>query len=74
MADEQIILRVAPDGSVHAETRGMTGPRCLDSIEVLENLLDARTVTSAFTSDYHRRTTQDSGFLETEVDDEQHQR
>lgn len=66
MADEQIVLRIAPDGSIQAETKGIKGPKCLDSIEFLENLLDARATASAFTSDYYdTRITAD-----TEVDNE----
>lgn len=51
---QQIVLTVAADGSVRAETRGITGPPCLDQIALLEDLLDARTETSEFTPDYYR--------------------
>ena len=65
-AAEQIIVRVTADGSVHAETKGITGPKCLDSIELLEDLLDAATRASTFTPEYNETNTTTT----TEVDDE----
>lgn len=55
MPDEpRIVVTVAGDGTVSAETVGVTGPACLDYIEVLEDLLDARTVHSAYTAEYEQ--------------------
>ena len=51
---ERIVMTVAPDGTVHARTEGITGDRCLNYITVLEDLLEAQTVQSAYTADYHR--------------------
>lgn len=48
----RIVVRVAPDGGISAETQGIKGPRCLDYIEVLEALLEARVTSSAFTTEY----------------------
>lgn len=61
MGDERelIQVRIAPDGTVTAETMGMTGPKCLDYVDVLEDLLQATAVQSAFTSDYYTTTTQE---------------
>jgi hypothetical protein len=53
-ARETVTVVVAADGTVTAETRGVHGPGCLDYIAVLEDLLDATTVSSAFTADYTR--------------------
>lgn len=53
MATEQIIVRIASDGSIQAETMGIKGPKCLDSIEVLEDLLEAQTTSSSFTPEYN---------------------
>lgn len=66
MASEQVVLRIGPDGSIQAETKGIKGPKCLDSIELLEDLLDARATASAFTSDYYET----PATTETEVDNE----
>ncbi len=57
---KQIVLTVAADGTVRAETKGVVGPSCLDQIAVLEDLLEATTVTSEFTPDYHRTTVSDT--------------
>lgn len=51
---KQIIVRVHDDGTVDAETVGMYGPECLDYFAVLEDILEAETVSSSYTEDYHR--------------------
>jgi hypothetical protein len=50
----KIMVTVTAEGLVSAETRGITGEGCLDYIAVLEDLLAARTVDSAYTSDFTR--------------------
>lgn len=67
---EQIIVRVGADGAIHAETKGITGPKCLNSIELLEQLLDAQVTSSAFTDEYNQNTTATTN----ENDDELFQR
>lgn len=54
---EQVVVTVAPDGAITAETRGITGEACLDYIQVLEDLLEATATSSAFTEDYERTAT-----------------
>lgn len=49
---KQLIVNLRPDGSVAAETLGMTGDECLAYISALEDLLDATTSSSSFTADY----------------------
>lgn len=49
---KQLVVRLRPDGTVDAETLGMTGDECLSYIAALEDLLDATTVQSSFTADY----------------------
>ncbi|MCM3695006.1 DUF2997 domain-containing protein [Microbacterium oleivorans] len=51
---KKLVVQLKADGSVAAETFGMTGPECLDYIEQLEALLDAETASSQFTADYTR--------------------
>ncbi len=51
---KKLVVQLRPDGSVAAETFGMTGAECLDYIEQLEALLDAETTSSQFTEDYTR--------------------
>jgi hypothetical protein len=57
MAGKRIVITVAADGTVSAETLGITGPKCLDSIALLEDLLAAQTVHSEYTADYTAATT-----------------
>ncbi|GAA1861969.1 DUF2997 domain-containing protein [Asanoa iriomotensis] len=65
----QITVVVAADGTVHAETHGLPGPACLDYIAVLEDLLDATTVSSAYTADFHHaRSTVEAAEVVRDVD------
>ena len=50
----RIVLTVTAEGAVRAETQGIVGERCLDYVAVLEDLLEAHTVESAYTADYSR--------------------
>lgn len=45
-------VSVAPDGTVTAETIGFSGSSCLSQINLLEDILEASTVQSAFTEEY----------------------
>ncbi|QAY63191.1 DUF2997 domain-containing protein [Xylanimonas allomyrinae] len=65
---QQVVVSVATDGTVTAHTVGIKGSACVDSIGVLEDLLDAATVSSEFTREY----TQSSVTADTvvEVDDD----
>lgn len=67
---EQIVVTVGPDGTITAETKGIKGTDCLDYIQVLENLLDAKTNSSAFTDEYH----QTASTRHDEVSNDLHQR
>ncbi|MQA94845.1 MAG: DUF2997 domain-containing protein [Streptosporangiales bacterium] len=51
---KRLIITVGRDGTVRAETKGVFGSACLDDVALLEDLLDATTVESNFTEDYHR--------------------
>jgi hypothetical protein len=57
-AKRALKVSVAPDGTVTAETIGFTGSACLSQISVLEDLLEATTVRSAFTNEYFAAQTQ----------------
>ncbi len=48
----RVVVRVTPDGTISAETMGIKGPKCLDYVAVLEDLLEATTTSSAFTAEY----------------------
>jgi len=64
----RIIVNIGADGSISAETKGMEGAHCLDSISVLEDLLEAQTVSSAFTSEYYTTATSQEGGLSHDVE------
>jgi hypothetical protein len=49
---EQVVIIVRSDGTVAATTRNVHGSKCLDYINVLEELLGAETVDSRYTADY----------------------
>jgi hypothetical protein len=53
-AQPRVVVTVAPDGTVRAETQGVYGERCLDYVAMLEELLAARTVRSEYTADHAR--------------------
>ncbi|WP_433078653.1 DUF2997 domain-containing protein [Dactylosporangium sp. CA-052675] len=54
---KRIVVTVAQDGTVTAETLGMSGSTCLDYIAVLEDLLMAQTVHSEYTREAAVQTT-----------------
>jgi len=70
MGAEHIIVRISPDGIVEAGTKGFKGPKCLDSIEMLERILEAQTVTSAFTPEYEEAPALTTPDAEIEDDDD----
>jgi hypothetical protein len=59
MISRRIVVRVRPDGSLHAETQGIKGDACLAYIPIIEALTEARTVSSHFTSEYREPSTLD---------------
>ncbi|MGC5031764.1 DUF2997 domain-containing protein [Micromonospora sp. DT229] len=50
----RIVITVSSSGEVSAETHDILGDQCLDYVAVLEDLLAARAVHSAFTADHAR--------------------
>lgn len=56
-----VTIRIRPDGTVEAVTRGIEGPRCLEHIPVIERVTGAQTVDSHFTEDFYRRGVQETG-------------
>ena len=50
----RIVVTIDATGAVAAHTEGVYGDRCLDYIDVLEDLLAARTVQSSYTADHTR--------------------
>jgi hypothetical protein len=50
---KRIQLRVYPDGRIEAEVQGVKGKKCTDYIAVLEELLQAETIESAYRAEYY---------------------
>jgi hypothetical protein len=48
----RIAIHILPDGRIQADVQGVKGPACADYIKILEELLDAETVDSAFKPEY----------------------
>ena len=63
----RIIVRVTAEGIVTAETKDITGAKCLHYINILEDLLDAETVSSAYTADYDRHKVIEEGGIQSEL-------
>lgn len=50
----RFVVTVAADGTLTAATENITGPACLDQLELLKGLCaPAKTVSSRLTEDYH---------------------
>lgn len=72
MEEEKIVVRIFPDGRIQAETKGIKGEKCTNYIKVLEEILRAQTVESAYTEEFYeteqvtiRQTEQD--YLKTNI-------
>lgn len=66
MDQQQLIVTVGPDGAVAAETKNIFGSDCLDYITLLEDLLEAETVSSSYTADYARTAITASDYVRNE--------
>ncbi len=50
---KQVQIKILPDGSIEAVTKGIKGKACLEYVHLFEELLDAKAVDSDFTSEYY---------------------
>ncbi len=60
----QLIIRVRVDGTVHAETKHLSGDACVPFAAVLEDLCDAEAIESGYTSDYYISTEAENEYAE----------
>jgi hypothetical protein len=51
---QQIKIRIYPDGKIEAKTHGIKGKKCANYIQVLEHMLEAKTVESSYTDEYYQ--------------------
>lgn len=50
-----IDITVSEDAEVSAVTRGVTGDKCLDAVEIVQSLIRAKIADSYLTDDYHEK-------------------
>lgn len=50
---KRIQVQIFPDGRVQAKTQGIKGKKCTEYIKVLEEILEAETIDSEYTSEYY---------------------
>lgn len=49
---KQIVIRLAPNGEIQAETQGIFGGECLNYLKLIEALTNAKVTDSEFTKEY----------------------
>ncbi|MBO1515415.1 DUF2997 domain-containing protein [Metabacillus bambusae] len=50
--EKRVRIEIGIDGKIKAETLGIKGKKCLEFIQILEQMLDAETIDSEYTSEY----------------------
>lgn len=50
---QKVQIRILKDGTIEAVTNGIKGDKCVNYISILENLLEAETTHSSYTSEYY---------------------
>jgi len=51
---KQLRIRINPDGTIDAKTLGIKGEKCTEYQEVLEHMLEARTISYEYTDEYYQ--------------------
>ncbi len=55
MAKKQLKITLLPNGEIQMQTVGVKGKKCLDYVEMLKVLADARIEKQEFTSEYYEQ-------------------
>ncbi|MCM1010215.1 MAG: DUF2997 domain-containing protein [Fusobacterium sp.] len=55
MAKKQLKIKLLPNGEIQMQTVGVKGKKCLDYVEMLKVLADARIEKQEFTSEYYEQ-------------------
>ncbi|MGK7873449.1 MAG: DUF2997 domain-containing protein [Xenococcaceae cyanobacterium] len=50
---KQVRIQIFPDGRVQAEVQGIKGKACTDYISIMEEILNAETLSSSYTPEYY---------------------
>lgn len=53
MANKKLKIKLLPTGEIEMHTEGIKGKKCLDYIELMEVLADAKVVRQEFTQEYY---------------------
>lgn len=51
---KQVKIRIFPDGRIRADIDGFSGPRCMDYVRILEEIIEARTVRTDLKPEYYQ--------------------
>ncbi|ANV74510.1 MULTISPECIES: DUF2997 domain-containing protein [Bacillus] len=51
--EKRVKIRILPDGTVQAETKGIKGEKCTDYILILEELLQAEAIEAQYTEEFY---------------------
>ena len=51
--NEKLKIRIFPDGTIKAETKGIKGEKCTDYIMILEKLLEAEATEAHYTEEFY---------------------
>lgn len=55
MAKKQMKIKLLPNGEIQMETVGVKGKKCLDYVEMIKFLADARVEKQEFTQEYYEQ-------------------
>lgn len=51
--EKRVKVRILPDGTIQAETKGIKGEKCTDYILILEELLQAEAIEAQYTEEFY---------------------
>lgn len=51
--NEKLKIRIFPDGTIKAETKGIKGEKCTDYIMILEKMLEAEATEANYTEEFY---------------------
>ncbi len=64
---KQLVIKILPNGQIQAETQGVKGGQCLQYIDIIEKLTNARVTDSEFTKEYLCNPQETENTVENEV-------
>ena len=58
MANKKLKIKLLPSGAIEMHTEGIKGKKCLDYIELIETIADAKVVRKELTQEYYEEETE----------------